>query len=195
MNKEKLIEEHWREILKLIGENPDREGLRDTPKRIAKMYNEIFRGYDESQKPKITTFTNGCDGVVCDQLISDTGAFWSHCEHHIVPFGAGRYVFGYIPHPKGKILGLSKVARVVDYFSAKLQIQERLVSEIINYLWEELCKDTRYPPLGMGLYMEATHLCKVMRGVKKDGIMTTMKLKGNFKDQQETRLEFLRLIK
>lgn len=193
MDKEK-IKYHWKEILKEVGENPEREGLKETPKRIANMYEEIFRGYDRNQKPKITTFDNGQDGITYDQMITDNGDFYSHCEHHGVPF-FGKYYFAYIPHPEGKILGLSKVARVVDYFSSKLQIQERLVHEIVEYIWNELNKDTEYPPVGMALIMEGEHLCKTMRGAKKKGTMTTSVMKGMFKENKETREEFLNLVK
>jgi len=192
-NDEK-IQQHWTEILKLIGDKPNRKGLEDTPKRIAKMYKEIFRGYDESQKPKVTTFDNGVDGVAYDEMICDEGDYYSHCEHHLVPF-FGKYIFAYIPHPKGKILGISKVARVVDFFSAKLQIQERLVHEVVEYLWEALCQDTKHKPLGMALIMKGEHLCKTMRGAKKKGQMTCSVMKGDFKDDSSTRAEFLRLIK
>ena len=197
MNKDynqKRVEELWKEIILLIGEDPEREGLLETPKRIAKMYKEIFRGYDESQKPKVTCFSNGNDGLVYDEMITDSGDFYSQCEHHGVPF-FGKYVFAYIPHPKGKILGLSKVARVVDFFSAKLQIQERLTHEIVDYIYKELCKDIKYKPLGIALYMEGEHLCKTMRGAKKKGKMTTKYLLGKFKTSDKTRIEFLEAIK
>lgn len=192
--KTEKVEQLWREILIEIGEDPDREGLQDTPKRIAKMYKEIMRGYDESQKPSVVTFNNGEDGLNYDQMILDEGHFYSQCEHHVIPF-FGNYNFAYIPHPKGKILGLSKVARVVDYFGAKLQIQERLVHQIVEYIWGELCKDTEHPPLGMALIMKGEHLCKTMRGVKKKGQMTCSVMKGCFKDEHDTREEFLNLIK
>ena len=192
MNTNK-IEQLWKEILKEIGENPDREGLKDTPKRIAKMYKEIFRGYDKEQLPKVTTFNNGSDGIVYDQMVTDSGSFYSQCEHHMVSF-FGIYKFGVIYHPQGKILGISKVARIVDYFSAKMQIQERLVHEIVDCLWKELSKD-KIEPLGMALWMEGEHLCKTMRGVKKKGKMTTCVMKGVFKDDIQTKQEFLNLIK
>jgi len=188
MNK---IEIKIKELLDLIGEDSNRQGLIDTPKRVAKMYKEIFRGYTKEQFPKITIFDNGTDGVVYDQMITDTGNYYSHCEHHMVPF-FGQYWFAYIPNPKGKILGLSKVARVVDYFSAKLQIQERLVQDIITALWNSL--DGENKPLGMALIMKGEHLCKTMRGAKKKGTMTTSCLRGVFKDQVETRKEFFDLI-
>jgi len=194
MNTEK-IEAAWNIILKEIGEDYTREGLLDTPTRIAKMYKEIFRGYDPSQKPKVTTFKNGVDGISYDEMICDEGDFYSQCEHHVIPF-LGKYYFAYIPHPKGNIIGLSKVARVVDYFSAKLQIQERLVHEIVECLWEALqTEDGSYAPLGMALIMKGEHLCKTMRGVKKKGKMTTSVMKGVFKNDASTRSEFLKLIK
>ena len=186
-------------LIKRIGEDPNREGLKDTPKRIVKMWSEVFRGYDKSKQPKITAFNNGSDGIIYDQMITDEGDFYSHCEHHMVPF-FGKYWFAYIPHPKGKLLGLSKIARVVDYFSAKLQIQERLVQEIVNYLSNELVlvehtenKDV-IEPLGIALVMEGEHLCKTMRGVKKKGKMRTTHLIGAFKDDPATRQEFMNWV-
>jgi GTP cyclohydrolase I len=122
-------------------------------------------------------------------MITDTGDFYSNCEHHGVPF-FGKYYFAYIPHPEGKILGLSKVARVVDYFSAKLQIQERLVHEVSEYLWKTLSKDSQ-PPIGMAFVMEAEHLCKTMRGVKKKGKMRTTELRGAIKEDASARAEFM----
>ena len=117
MNKER-IQKLWKEILKVIGEDVNREGLKNTPKRIAKMYSEVFRGYDAKNKPKITTFKNGFDGIHCKGIVCEKGYFFSHCEHHGVPF-FGEYYFGYIPDKK--IIGLSKVARVVDFFSSKFK--------------------------------------------------------------------------
>lgn len=164
MNKEKQIERHITALLSLIGDNPERAGLQGTPDRIARMFTEIFRGYDAEQKPRITTFENGKDGIVYDNMVIDEGDFYSMCEHHMMPF-FGRYWFAYIPNPKGRILGISKIGRVVDYCAAKLQIQERLVHEIVDMLWQALGNDN--PPLGMALIMEGEHLCKSMRGAKK----------------------------
>ena len=180
-----------REQLKFIGEDPLREGLLDTPERVVKMWKEIFRGYDKSQCPNVSVFRNGNDGLVYDQMIIDTGEFHSHCEHHMVPF-FGNYWFGYIPDPEGNIIGLSKVARIVDYHAAKLQIQERLVNDIVEHIWSALCEGNVPRPVGMGLVMQAEHLCKTMRGVKKRGSMTTTKLKGAFFDNNTVREEFLK---
>jgi GTP cyclohydrolase I len=182
-----------KEILNEIGENPDRLGLLDTPNRVSKMYSEIFRGYDETQAPKVTTFENGKDGISYHGMVMDEGNFFSQCEHHMAPF-FGKYYFGVIYHPQGKILGLSKVARVVDYFSARLQIQERLVQQIVDYLWDALCKDTEHKPLGMALFMRGKHMCKSSRGAKKDGWMVTNCVKGAFKDNAATKEEFLKFI-
>jgi len=154
------------------------------------MWNEIFRGYDPTKRPTVAVFKNGADGLVYDQMVIDTGDFYSHCEHHMVPF-FGRYWFGYIPDPKGNIIGLSKVARLVDYHAARLQIQERLVHDIVEDIWQELSKDA-VRPIGMGLIMEGEHLCKSMRGARKKGKMTTTKLKGAFFDNMMVRDEFLR---
>jgi len=186
MNKEELV----KQMLIGIGENTDREGLVETPKRVVKMWNEIFRGYNPENRPKISLFKNGSDGLVYDQMVIDTGDFYSHCEHHMVPF-FGQYWFGYIPDPAGMIIGLSKVARLVDYHAARLQIQERLVHDIVEDIWQELSNGVMRP-IGMGLIMEGEHLCKSMRGVKKKGKMTTIKLKGAFLDNPVVKEEFLR---
>ena len=193
IKKDIEMETHLKAILKHIGEDVNREGLLDTPKRVVKMWKEIFRGYNPAQKPKVTTFMNGSDGIVCDEMITDTGSFYSHCEHHLATF-FGNYYFGVVYHPKGKILGISKVARIVDFYSAKLQIQERLVSEIANCLWKELTTKEGITPIGMGLVMEGEHLCKSMRGVKKKGNMRTTKLMGGFKTDLATRQEFLSIV-
>ncbi|MFW6326753.1 MAG: GTP cyclohydrolase I [Bacteroidota bacterium] len=187
-SKEKLIKAQ----LIAIGENPDREGLIDTPMRVIKMWGEMFRGYNPECRPKISVFKNGTDGLVYDQMIIDTGDFYSHCEHHMVPF-FGQYWFGYIPDPEGNIIGLSKVARLVDYHAARLQIQERLVHDVVEDIWKELCCDS-VRPVGMGLVMRGEHLCKTMRGVKKKGRMTTTKLKGAFFDNPMVRNEFLQNV-
>lgn len=179
-------------MLEFIGEDTNREGLTGTPDRVVRMWEEMFRGYNKENKPKITTFTNGNDGIIYDQMITDSGDFYSQCEHHMVPF-FGKYWFAYIPNEKGKLLGLSKVARVVDFYSAKLQIQERLVNDIITELWEALSQEG-VEPKAMGVVMEAEHLCKTMRGVKKKGKMRTVCLLGEFKTGTDARTEFLRYV-
>lgn len=164
----KDIECAIRTILSHIGDNPDREGLQGTPDRVIRMWKEIFRGYDENQIPKITTFANGTDGISCTGVVADSGTYYSMCEHHMMPF-FGKYWFAYIPNPKGKILGISKIGRVVDYCAARLQVQERLSQDIVKMIIDALGDD--YPPLAAGIIMEGEHLCKTMRGVKKQGKM------------------------
>lgn len=180
-----------RSILEYIGENPDRAGLVGSPERIVRMWGEIFRGYDKSKKPKITTFQNGEDGLVYDNMVIDTGDFYSMCEHHMMPF-FGKYWFAYIPNPNGKILGISKIGRVVDYCSARLQIQERLVHDIVEMLQDALGAEN--PPLGIALVMEGEHLCKSMRGAKKKGKMTSSYLTGVFQEDGHARSEFLSFV-
>ena len=185
------IEDHIRRMLEYIGEDPNREGLIGTPDRIVRMWKEIYRGYDPAQKPKITTFDNGKDGIVYDNMVIDQGDFHSNCEHHCVWFW-GKYFFAYIPNPKGKILGISKIGRVVDYCSARLQIQERLVHDIVDMLKEAL--GSEYPPLGIALVMKGHHSCKEFRGAKKKGIMTSSYLDGAFKEDAQVRSEFMSLV-
>lgn len=181
-----------RKILELIGEDPNRIGVRETPTRVVKMWKEIFRGYDTKKRPNIAVFPNGQDGLTYDQMIFDQGDFYSHCEHHMVPF-FGQYYFAYIPDKKSNIIGLSKVARLVDYHAAKLQIQERLVHDIVDDIWNLLSTGAERP-IGMGLVMIGEHLCKTMRGAKKKGKMTTIKLKGAFFDNPAVKNEFLQRI-
>ena len=158
---------------------------------LFRMWKEIFKGYDSSQKPKITTFDNNDDGIVYDNMIIDQGDFHSNCEHHCVWFW-GKYWFAYIPNPKGKILGISKIGRVVDYCSARLQIQERLVHDIVDMLKAALGEE--YPPLGIALVMKGHHSCKEFRGAKKKGIMTSSYLEGAFRDDPQVRAEFMSLV-
>lgn len=180
-------EELVRAILKEIGENPNREGLIDTPNRVSKMWSEVFKGYDKSQKPKVTVFNNHNDGVSYNQMIIDKGYFFSHCEHHMAVF-FGNYFFSYIPNKK--VVGLSKIARIVDWYSSKLQVQERLTKEIVDE-FEKLLE-----PKGIMLVMKARHMCKEMRGVKKvGGEMITSDVRGVFARDINARQEFLSLIK
>lgn len=185
MNEQK-VEQLIRELLIEIGENPDREGLKETPNRIMRMYKEIYRGYDETQKPKITTFDNDME---CEDIVFDSGKYYSVCEHHMMPF-FGKYYFAYIPKKDGKILGISKISRVVNYCAAKLQLQERLAHEIVDMLSEAL---DNYVD-GMAIVMRGTHLCKTMRGSRSDGEMTVAYLTGLFKASEQCRNEFYKLI-
>lgn len=185
--KEQKQEQIVRDLLLSIGEDPDRQGLKDTPKRMVNMWREIFHGYDQSKKPTITVFPNDKDGIHYSQMIIDTGYFYSHCEHHGAPF-FGKYYFAYLPNKT--IMGLSKVARTIDYFSSRLQIQERLVKDIVDEV-EKVVE-----PKGVALLMRARHLCKEMRGVKKiEGEMITSELRGKFKTDLSTRTEFMNIIR
>ncbi len=150
------------------------------------------RGYDPKAKPKITTFQNGRDGITYNELVFDKGDFYSLCEHHARTF-FGEYYFAYIPNPNGKILGISKIGRVVDYCSSKLQIQERLVHDIVDMLTEAL--GTEYPPLGMAMIMKGRHMCKESRGARKKGEMTSSYLTGVFKTDPALRAEFISMCK
>src|SRR3989338_2594308 len=187
-----MIAELWARLLKEVGENPARPGLQGTHLRIASMYEELFRGYDEMCKPKITTFLNGEDGIIYNQMIIDQGTFHSFCEHHGLPF-FGHFWFSYIPHGQGKIIGLSKVAHLIHFHAARLQIQERLVKDIIDDLWKALSNNTPAPK-GMALVLKAKHLCKSMRGIKQEGEMTTIELRGLFQEEAKTRQEFFSFL-
>lgn len=184
--KECGIEDHIRRMIEYIGENPNRQGLLGTPDRIVRMWKEIFRGYDPTKKPKITTFPN--EDKISD-IVFDSGDYYSMCEHHILPF-FGKYYFAYIPNPNGRILGISKVARVVGYCAARLQLQERLAHDVVNMLSEALNNDA----LGFAIAMKGTHLCKSMRGVRNAGKMSVAHFTGVFNFNPELRREFYKLI-
>ncbi len=184
MNKE-LIEQGVRMILEGIGEDPNREGLQKTPSRVAKMYEEVFAGMEEN--PAIhfeTTFDEHHQEMV---IVRDI-PFYSMCEHHLVPFFGLAHV-AYIPSPDGRICGLSKLARLVDAYAKRPQVQERLTSQIADTLIEQL------HPQGALIVLEAEHLCMSMRGVKKPGSKTTTSaVRGVFEKSQATRNEALNLI-
>lgn len=157
LNRYERIKDLVRSLLLELGEDPERTGLKDTPDRVVRMYSEIFRGYDKKQKPTLTVFPNKDDGIVFGGMIIDQGYFFSHCEHHMVPF-FGHYYFAYIPDEL--LIGASKIGRLVNFHAAKLQIAERLCREITDDI-EEAAK-----PKGCMLIMSARHLCKEMRGLK-----------------------------
>lgn len=182
MNKTK-IENAIRDILVAIGENPKRPGLLETPKRVAKMYEEIFSGIGKDAGKEIKIQHADYDEIV---LIKDI-PLYSMCEHHMLPF-VGKAHVAYIPKD-GKVTGLSKLARVVDVFSKRLQVQERLTVQIADTLMEIL------KPLGVMVILEAGHFCMSMRGVKKPGTMTkTSAVRGVFRKNRSTREEALSLI-
>ena len=192
MITEEQAKQNIRELIEYIGDDPDREGLKATPERILRMFKEMFRGYDPSQMPVITTFPNGQDGIIYDNMVIDNGPFYSVCEHHCRTF-FGEYWFAYIPNKKGRILGLSKIGRVIDYCSSKLQVQERLVQEVVEVLTEALGDEN--PPRGMALMMKGRHMCKESRGARKGGYMISTYLTGVFKSDLRVRNEFMSYIK
>ena len=179
------IEKAVREILEAIGEDPDRDGLQRTPLRIAEMYDEIFAGlHDDPSKHLTVTFEAEHDEMVMVRDIAVT----SLCEHHLVPF-AGRAHVAYIPGEDGRITGLSKIARLVDGFAKRPQVQERLTTQIADALMEVLKPD------GVFVVIEAEHMCMSMRGVKKPGSLTiTSAVRGLFKTNAATRAEAMSLI-
>ncbi|MFA5351820.1 MAG: GTP cyclohydrolase I FolE [Candidatus Gracilibacteria bacterium] len=170
-------------LLKELGENPKREGLLDTPKRVAKSYAKLLEGY--SKKPaelKAVFDSEDYDEMIIAKEIE----FYSMCEHHMLPF-FGKVSIGYLPNKK--IIGLSKLPRLVEIFARRLQNQERLTQQIANAL-QDLLK-----PRGVGVIVEASHLCTRMRGVEKEKVtMVTSALTGHFKKDPKTRDEFLRLV-
>jgi len=182
----KNLQKIAKNLLIAIGEDPTRIGLKDTPKRMAKMWEEVFKGYDRKQMPNITIFPNNKDGVSYNQIIIDKGQFTSHCEHHMALF-KGDYYFGYIPDKY--VIGLSKIGRLVDYYSSRMQIQERLGDDIVSFLYNKL------KPRGMILILKARHTCKEIRGVKKNGEMITSVVRGIFETDISAKEEFLQLIK
>lgn len=184
MQNKKLIEDGVRMILKGIGEDPNREGLRETPSRVAKSWLELTSGYSQSTK---TILKKRFSVEKFDEMIiSKDIEFYSTCEHHLLVFG-GRVHIAYLP--KNKVIGLSKMARIVDMYSKRLQIQEQLTQQIAQALQDEL------NPKGVAVMVEAEHYCMKMRGVKKHGSsMVTSKLLGVFKDSNYTRSEFFNLI-
>lgn len=175
------VEDAVREILRAVGEDPGREGLRDTPKRIGRMYEELLRGYRMDPVSLINDALFDVD--YNDMVIVRDIEFFSLCEHHMLPF-MGRAHVAYIP--ESKVIGLSKIPRIVDMFAQRLQVQERMTRQVADFLCETI------EPLGAGVMIEALHLCSMMRGVKKhDARMTTTTMVGSFRENAATRQEFL----
>ena len=179
------MEEHFRQIIRTTGEDLDREGLVDTPKRAAAAFDYLTKGYSQTVAEVVgrAVFTSDTDEMVVVKNIE----LYSLCEHHMLPF-LGKCHVGYLPD--GKILGLSKVARIVDLFARRLQIQEELTRQVATAIQELL------GTVGVGVVIEARHLCMMMRGVEKQNSeMTTSCMLGEFRSNGQTRSEFLSLIK
>ncbi len=172
------------EVIKAVGEDPDREGLINTPDRVSRMYAELLSGYDADPEKIINgaLFNVDYDEMV---LVRDI-EFYSLCEHHMLPF-LGRAHVAYLP--KGKVIGLSKIPRIVDMYARRLQVQERMTRQIADVIQNTL------EPYGVAVVVEAVHMCSMMRGVKKHGArMTTSAMHGAFRSNLATRQEFLENI-
>jgi GTP cyclohydrolase IA len=179
------MEEQIRLILKALGENPDREGLQRTPQRVAQALSFLTQGYqmDPAKVINDALFSEDYEEMIVQKDID----FFSLCEHHLLPFFGKAHV-AYIPHHK--IVGISKLARLVDVYARRLQVQERLTNQIATIIMEKL------DPLGVAVVVEAEHLCMRMRGVEKQNSMIiTSTLLGAFRTRQETRAEFMNLIR
>jgi len=171
------------DILLAIGEDPTREGLVDTPRRVADMYEEVFGGLSLDPAAFLTV---GFDEDHQEMVIVKDIPFYSMCEHHLLPFH-GRVHIGYVP--SGRVVGISKLARLVEAMARRPQLQERLTSQVADAIM------THVKPQGVGVVIEAEHLCMTMRGVRKPGsIVVTSANRGTFRRRQETRAEFLSLI-
>jgi GTP cyclohydrolase I len=182
INQEKIAA-GVRMIIEAIGDDPDREGLKDTAGRVARMYGEFFQGLHEDPRTYLeVVFDEQHDEMV---LVKDV-PFHSMCEHHLLPFH-GRVHAAYIP--RGRVVGLSKIARVIEVFARRPQVQERMTSQIADLLIDEL--DAH----GVGVVVEASHTCMTMRGVRKPGsLMVTSAMRGSFKTDLATRNEFMLLV-
>ena len=179
------IEAAVHSIIEAIGDDPKREGLRDTPQRIADMYTELFSGIYMDAKEELTV---GFEVGHREMVILRDIPFYSMCEHHLLPFYGVAHV-GYIPNKEGRVVGVSKLARVVDIFAKRLQLQERMTSQIADIICEALQPD------GVAVVIQAEHLCMTMRGIKKPGSnVITSATRGLFRSRAATRAEFLSLV-
>jgi GTP cyclohydrolase IA len=178
------LEEAVHTLLVEIGEDPAREGLARTPERVRRMYDELTAGYHVDPDELIN---GACFSVDYDEMVVVRDIeFFSLCEHHLLPF-TGRAHVGYLP--KGRVIGLSKIPRIVDMYAQRLQVQERLTVQVAGFLMERL------EPKGVACVVEATHLCTMMRGVKKqEATMVTSSMTGTFRRDARTRAEFMGLI-
>lgn len=175
------IQEKVYQILAAVGENPDRDGLKRTPDRVARMYQELLSGY---RTDPVALVNDALFEVEYDEMVVVRDIeFYSLCEHHMLPF-LGRAHVAYIP--RGRVIGLSKIPRVVDMFSRRLQVQERMTRQVAEFLQEVL------HPRGVAVVVEAIHMCSMIRGVKKhNSRMTTSSMLGAFRNNMATRMEFL----
>jgi len=180
MDKERM-KALTREILEVIGEDPKREGLKDTPRRVADMYEELTDGYSMNPKEILAREWNEVTGMVIAKEID----FFSLCEHHLLPF-YGKVHIGYIP--SRSVVGISKLARLVDCYSKRLQLQERMTKQLADAINENL------KPLGVAVVVQARHLCMQMRGVKSNADIITSELRGQF-EKSETRNEFFNMLR
>ena len=172
-------------IIKAIGENPKREGLADTPRRVAEMYAELFMGLDKDPKEELEV---GYELGHREMVIVRDIPFYSMCEHHLLPF-FGTVHIGYIPDVRGRVVGISKLARVVELFARRPQIQERLTTQIADAIFEGL------EPDGVAVVVNAQHLCMIMRGIEKPGSnVITSAIRGAFRRKAASRAEFFSLI-
>jgi GTP cyclohydrolase I len=180
----KRIEAAVREILIAVGEDPDREGLKETPARVANMYAEIFSGLTDNPQKHLKIFNEDKNEELV--IVRDIPLF-SMCEHHLIPF-MGRAHIAYIPN-EGRIIGLSKLARIVDCFSKRPQLQERLTAQIADFIYDGL------KPHGVAVVIEAEHLCMTMRGARAAGSETqTSALRGSMRSDAKTRAEVMSLL-
>ncbi len=183
MDKQR-IEAAVREILIAIGENPDREGLAETPDRVARMYEEIFSGLEEDPKKHLKIFTEEDND---EMVVVRDIPLYSMCEHHLIPF-IGKAHIAYIPG-EGRVIGLSKLARIVNCFARRPQLQERLTSQVADFLFENL------QPQGVAVVVEAEHLCMTMRGARASGSQTrTSAMRGIMRSDARTRAEAMALL-
>ena len=172
-------------IIKAIGEDPKREGLVDTPRRVAEMYAELFAGLDKDPKQELDV---GYELGHREMVIVRDIPFYSMCEHHLLPF-YGTVHIGYIPDTKGRVVGISKLARVVELFARRPQIQERMTTQIADAIFEGLVAD------GVAVVVNAQHLCMIMRGIEKPGSnVITSAIRGAFRRKAASRAEFFSLI-
>ena len=180
-----FTEDDVRKLLRACGDDPEREGLNETPRRFLAAWKHWTNGYGRLGSDVLKTFEDGAEKV--DELIFQSRiAFYSHCEHHLAPFFGYAHI-AYVPN--GRIVGLSKLSRLVDIYAHRLQVQERLSNQIAQALMDNL------QPLGVGVVIQARHLCMESRGVQKIGtVTTTSALRGVFKDKPEARAEFMSLV-